>query len=61
MNMKGRAVEIRTSKYTSDDGAIQKGEDFVVRTSLDCCAPSCPYGIAADSELHRGRSVSDSM
>ena len=29
MNLKGRAVELRTSKYTSDDGALQTGEDFV--------------------------------
>lgn len=31
MNMKGKAVELRTSKYTCDDGALQKGEDFIVR------------------------------
>lgn len=35
MNMKGKAIEIKTSKYTFDNGAIQKGEDFVVRTFLD--------------------------
>ena len=29
MNLKGKAVELRTSKYTSDDGALQRGEDFV--------------------------------
>lgn len=29
MNLKAKAVELRTSKYTSDDGALQKGEDFV--------------------------------
>ncbi len=33
MNMKGKAIELRTSKHTSDDGALQKGEDFVVGTS----------------------------
>lgn len=30
MNIKGKAVELRTSKHTSDAGALQKGEDFVV-------------------------------
>lgn len=29
MNMKSKAVELRTSKVTSDTGAIQKGADFV--------------------------------
>lgn len=29
MNTKGRAVEIKTSPYTSDVGALQKAEDFV--------------------------------
>jgi len=29
MNLKGKAVELRTSKSTCDDGALQKGEDFV--------------------------------
>ncbi|KAL8661026.1 MAG: hypothetical protein Q9202_005957 [Teloschistes flavicans] len=29
MNVKGRAVELRTSKFTTDAGALQKGEDFV--------------------------------
>lgn len=29
MNLKGKAVELRTSKHTGDDGALQKGEDFV--------------------------------
>jgi hypothetical protein len=28
MNVKNRAVELRTSKHTAD-GALQKGEDFV--------------------------------
>ena len=28
MNLKGKAVELRTSKHTCDDGAIQRGEDF---------------------------------
>ena len=29
MNLKGKAVELRTSKHTTNDGALQKGEDFV--------------------------------
>jgi RNA-binding protein PNO1 len=30
MNVKSRAVELRTSsKHTTDPGALQKGEDFV--------------------------------
>lgn len=29
MNMKSKAVELRTSKVTTDTGAIQKGADFV--------------------------------
>lgn len=29
MNVRSRAVEMRTSKYTTDSGALQKGEDFV--------------------------------
>ena len=29
MNLKSRAVELRTSKHTTDTGALQKGEDFV--------------------------------
>lgn len=29
MNMKSKSVELRTSKATSDTGAIQKGADFV--------------------------------
>ena len=28
MNLKGKGVELRSSKYTSDDGALQRGEDF---------------------------------
>ena len=34
MNNKSRAVELRTSKYTEDTGALQKGEDFVKAFSL---------------------------
>ncbi|KAI9787859.1 MAG: pre-rRNA-processing protein pno1 [Peltula sp. TS41687] len=34
MNIKNRAVELRTSKHTSDVGALQKGEDFVKAFSL---------------------------
>lgn len=34
MNVKGKAVELRTSKYTTDSGALQKGEDFVKAFTL---------------------------
>ncbi|KAF1815082.1 Pre-rRNA-processing protein pno1 [Eremomyces bilateralis CBS 781.70] len=34
MNIKSRAVELRTSKFTTDPGALQKGEDFVKAFSL---------------------------
>ena len=34
MNIKSRAVELRTSKFTTDNGALQKGEDFVKAFSL---------------------------
>lgn len=34
MNVKSRAVELRTSKFTVDNGALQKGEDFVKAFSL---------------------------
>lgn len=34
MNIKTRGVELRTSKYTTDNGALQKGEDFVKAFSL---------------------------
>ncbi|KAI9755137.1 MAG: pre-rRNA-processing protein pno1 [Chaenotheca gracillima] len=34
MNIKSRAVELRTSKHTKDPGALQKGEDFVKAFSL---------------------------
>ena len=34
MNIKSRAVELRTSKHTNDPGALQKGEDFVKAFSL---------------------------
>lgn len=29
MNLKSRAVELRTSKHTTDSGALQKGADFL--------------------------------
>ena len=29
MNLSNRAIEMRTSKYTVDPGAVQKAEDFV--------------------------------
>lgn len=29
VNLKGKAVDLRTSKHICDDGALQKGEDFV--------------------------------
>lgn len=34
MNIKTRSVELRTSKQTTDAGALQKGEDFVKAFSL---------------------------
>ena len=34
MNLKARAVEMRTSNFTTDSGALQKGEDFVRAFSL---------------------------
>lgn len=34
MNIKNKAVELRTSKQTTDTGALQKGEDFVKAFTL---------------------------
>ena len=34
MNVKSKAVELRTSKHTIDSGALQKAEDFVKAFSL---------------------------
>lgn len=34
MNTKSKAVELRTSKFTTDSGALQKGEDFVKAFTL---------------------------
>lgn len=34
MNIKSKAVELRTSKFTTDTGALQKGEDFVKAFTL---------------------------
>ena len=34
MNLKAKAVELRTSKHTKDMGALQKGVDFVTAFSL---------------------------
>ena len=34
MNVKSRAVELRTSRHTTDAGALQKGEDFVKAFTL---------------------------
>lgn len=34
MNTKNKAVELRSSKHTTDPGAVQKGEDFVKAFSL---------------------------
>jgi RNA-binding protein PNO1 len=34
MNVKSRAVELRTSRQTTDSGALQKGEDFVKAFAL---------------------------
>jgi RNA-binding protein PNO1 len=34
MNVKNKAVELRSSKHTTDPGALQKGEDFVKAFAL---------------------------
>ncbi|GAB7349488.1 hypothetical protein MBLNU459_g0199t1 [Dothideomycetes sp. NU459] len=34
MNVKSRAVELRTSKHTTDTGALQKGADFIQAFTL---------------------------
>lgn len=34
MNIKNKAVELRNSRFTSDPGALQKGEDFVKALAL---------------------------
>ena len=34
MNVKSRAVELRTSRHTTDAGALQKGDDFVKAFTL---------------------------
>ncbi|TPX12427.1 uncharacterized protein E0L32_006839 [Thyridium curvatum] len=34
MNVKSKAVELRTSRHTTDPGALQKGEDFIRAFSL---------------------------
>ena len=34
MNIKSKAVELRTSKHTTDTGALQKGADFVTAFTL---------------------------
>ena len=34
MNLKGKAVEMRTSRFTSEDSALQKGVDFVTAFCL---------------------------
>ena len=34
MNVRARAIELRTSKVTVDDDALQKGEDFVKAFTL---------------------------
>ena len=34
MNVKSKAVELRTSRHTTDAGALQKGEDFVKAFTL---------------------------
>lgn len=34
MNIKNKAVELRNSKFTTDPGALQKGEDFVKALAL---------------------------
>jgi RNA-binding protein PNO1 len=44
MNMKSRAVELRTSSATTDTGALQKGEDFVKAFCLGTSSPSTLWG-----------------
>lgn len=34
MNVKSKAVELRTSKHTTDTGALQKGADFIQAFTL---------------------------
>lgn len=34
MNPRRKQVELRTSKHTTEDGALQKGEDFVKAFTL---------------------------
>lgn len=34
MNIKNKAVELRNSRFTSDPGALQKGEDFLKALTL---------------------------
>lgn len=34
MNVKSKAVELRTSKHTTDTGALQKGADFITAFTL---------------------------
>jgi RNA-binding protein PNO1 len=34
MNVKNKAVELRTSRYTTELGALQKGEDFIKAFAL---------------------------
>lgn len=34
MNVKSRAVELRTSRYTTDPSSLQKGEDFIKAFTL---------------------------
>ncbi|EEP82967.1 hypothetical protein UREG_07832 [Uncinocarpus reesii 1704] len=34
MNIKNKAIELRTSKHTTDVGALQKGEDFIKAFTL---------------------------
>jgi RNA-binding protein PNO1 len=42
MNIKNKAIELRTSRFTSDPGALQKGEDF---------ARALTYGFDVDDAI----------
>lgn len=41
MNVKSRAVELRTCELTTDPGAVQKGADFVKAYTLGFDIPVC--------------------
>jgi RNA-binding protein PNO1 len=52
VRMKNRTVELRSSKYTTDTGALQKGEDFVKAVSFETSARGTLLDLEnADSEI----------